>query len=182
MLQWLKKMFYKEPERSNDFPIDVEELLKKCRTLTDYINVLELTIDECCGMFEKKFDYKDKSKIYLLLANIFARASDHENFSKAEDKIHYNLLSIIINRSDPLNEEAGFKNFEESITYIQSILSAVIIDDDNAMFIVSNAYASYLYPDTDLYKLSLQALMINDFFAPINILAKEQKKFFIKLK
>lgn len=177
MFTWLKKALQKEPKPSNNFPIDVEKLLKRCKTLGDYIKVLELTIDKCCSMFEEKFEYKDKNRIYILLANIFARSTEHSTFTKEEDKNHFDLLSIILNRSGTLNENLQFENFENSIKYIEEILAMVDIDDNNAAFLVSNAYASYLYPDEELYKLTLQAVMINDFFKPIKILAKHQKRF-----
>ncbi len=180
MFQWLKEQFHKESKPPVDFPLDVEKLLRKCKTLADYTKVLELTIDKCSEMFETKFKYKDKNKIYVVLANIFARSTEHNTFNEEEDQRHFDLLSIIINRYGTVNEELQFKNFENSIQYIEGVLSTVDIDNNNAVFIVSNAYASYLYPDEELYKLTLQALMINDFFAPMEILASHQKRFFTK--
>lgn len=181
MLSSFKNIFQKkEKKASTDFPINIEKELKKCKKLQDYVKLLKLTTDTCYNIFQKRFQYKEKNKIYVMLANIFANATAHEEFSEEEDHVHFYLISTIFNHYGASDAEQQLEKFEECIHYIGNALSEVELNEENSTFFISNAYASYLYPDEEPFKLTLQALTINDFFTPIETLAKQQKNFFSK--
>ena len=180
MFNFLKKMFERKQKISNNFPIKIEKKLKKCKTLSDYTKLLELTVDTCCDLFDNQFTYQEKHKILIVLAVIFAKFSQAENFNKEEDVIHFSLLFTILNRLGFTSDEMQLKEFQSTMLYIDDALADVNLNDHNAPFLISNAYISYLYPYIDLYTLSREALMINDFFMPLKILAQNQKRFFPK--
>ena len=94
--------------------------------------------------------------------------------------IHFSLLFTILNRLGFTSDEMQLKEFQSTMLYIDDALADVNLNDHNAPFLISNAYISYLYPYIDLYTLSREALMINDFFMPLKILAQNQKRFFPK--
>ncbi|MDD2357358.1 MAG: hypothetical protein PHX13_05570 [Thiovulaceae bacterium] len=180
MFTFLNKLFKKKEEVTTSFPLNIEKLLKKCKTLPDYIKLLELTVDTCYELFENQFVYQNKHKVSIVVAIIFAKFSQTEIFNKEEEQLHFNLIFIILNRLEIASDNMQFKEFQSAMIYIDDALAEVNINDHNANFFISNAYASYLYPYTDLYKLTREALLINDFFTPIQILAENQKKFFSK--
>lgn len=180
MFAFLNELFKKKEEVSTSFPLNIEKLLKKCKTLPDYVKLLKLTVDTCYDLFENQFAYQNKHKVSIVVASIFAKFSQTEIFDKEEEQFHFNLIFTILNRLEVASDNMQFKEFQSAMIYIDDALAEVNINDHNANFFISNAYASYLYPHTDLYKLTREALLINDFFAPIQILAKNQKRFFSK--
>ncbi len=180
MFTFLNKLFKQKEEIVTSFPLNIEKLLKKCKTLPDFVKLLELTVDTCYELFETQFAYQNKHKVSIVVASIFAKFSQKEIFDKEEEQFHFNLIFAILNRLEVASDNMQFKEFQSAMIYIDDALAEVNINDHNANFFISNAYASYLYPHTDLYKLTREALLINDFFVPIQILVQNQKRFCTK--
>ena len=178
MFKFLTKILKTKNNNSTHFPINIEKKLQKCKNLYEYMKLLELTVDTCYKLFENQFSYHEKQKISIVLAAMFAKFSQTEAFSKEDDMIHFSLLFAILNRFEITSEEIQLEEFQNTMLYIDDALDDVDINDHNAAFLISNVYVSYLYPYIDLYTLSRETLLINNFFEPMKLLAQNQQRFF----
>ncbi len=162
----------------NDF---IVSKINTLNTFDDYKLLVSNTVDSLAIRFEEVYNVTDNDKLYIVLANLFAKYSDNLIFNEHENKMHNELLLTILVRYEGEDYRTKWDNFIDSTNYFSNQFTLLNLNNkefDKVIFIVSGMFSSYLFPEKHKHNLIAETLSIIEWNTTIGILAKYQKEFY----
>lgn len=161
----------------------VHNELSKITTFDEYKDLVLYTVDEFSRSFQELFNYDDTVKINIVLANQFAKNSDHLELNEIEETKHHEILQLILTEYEykDYDFQETWKNFIKSLHYFSNIHNQTDFankDMFQTIFTISKMYATYLYPEKQESELLEATMLLVEWDSSLGILAANQKNFY----
>lgn len=157
--------------------------LLKITTFNEYKDLVLYVVDELSRSFQENFNYDNTKKINNVLANIFAKNSDHLKLNEIEETKHYEILQLILTEYEykDYDFQEMWSNFIKSLHYFSNIHNQTDFsnkDLSQTIFTISKMYATYLYPEKQESELLEATMLLVEWNSLLGILAANQKNFY----
>jgi hypothetical protein len=182
MYSFFKKLFKKKTNPPSEESVYVDNLMNEIHDINGYAETVVELCDSMSMNFENTFKYEDNDKIYIVLANIFAKFSDSIQFNEQEEELHREILSMILVRygiNDNEVQEKRWNEFMQSINYFSNVTQNNALNKKpNSPFVHATMYAQFLYPNVEESELITQSISILRWMTILGRLTGYQKKYY----
>jgi len=161
---------------------EVKKILNKISTIEEFISISNSTVEILAINFQRKFNYNDINKLYIVFTYIYFKFTFKDTLSDENKKKCLNIVFFILTNHENITKDKqllseDFKNSLDFFSYENDKIDYTMKDESQKLSILSSILNQFLFPDKEKHELLAYLLDMVEDISIMRLLASKQNNF-----